>query len=72
MPSVVKGMAGSGAAGVSDQLIDEDLQGLMADRGLPRIPFDLLSDIGDHLMDYIRGSAKRLAGILQEEESRQV
>lgn len=57
-------------ADISELHIDVDLQDFLEENGISKIPIDMASDIGSELMEYIRGSAERLAKILQEEESR--
>lgn len=54
------------AADDADLLLDKDLQIFFEKNGISIMPVDMVSDIGDHLMEYIRGSAVKLAKILQE------
>ncbi|MCL6611049.1 MAG: hypothetical protein K6T66_05850 [Peptococcaceae bacterium] len=54
------------AAGDKDLLIEKDLQIFFEKNGISKMSVDMVSDIGEHLMEYIRGSAVKLAKILKE------
>lgn len=54
---------------ISKLHLDQEVQGFLQERGIKRVPDGMAKELGDHLMDKVKSSARRLADILREEEN---
>ncbi|MFC4769462.1 dCTP deaminase [Effusibacillus consociatus] len=55
---------------ISKLHLDEEIQEFLRLKGIQKVSDEMARDLGEHLMDHIRRSAKRLADILREEEGK--